>query len=326
LWTTKIPKTEEKNRVDSVIDMGDYSLGGFRWLEDKGDLDLKLNYYHQASAETARRTASVPEPIVRHPSRCKTSLLSLSIRRGRSSTSSSRHQIEPSRHAVLRSKPRQIRSSSLAPKHICSRASVSSIDPHANHYEDPAARMKLRLYLASPQKFDDAIEGSPSVEERKRRGSIRPMTIPKPRPEASRTFFLDDTPSLSGDDGDDADEPDTIFDPRTPEEAVFQMHNPDQKGIGDSNNRLRPFSARRQPETYARWVATDGEMTLRITLTRPDLRSPEEKQLNHTKNINAIPLKRPELTVEGKPPVLIWDTLPTEESRVMRFLQRLKLK
>lgn len=318
-------KDEEDERVDSGVDMGDYSIDGFRWLEDEGDLDLQLDDYHQAIAETARRTASLSGPVKR-PSRRTGSLSSLSIRRGRSSTSSSRPQIEPTTPPALPTQSPHIRSSSFSAKHIRSQASISSIDPRATHYQDPTARMKLRLYLASPQKFDEAIEfGFPSVKGRNQESYIRPMTCPQPRPEANRTFFHDDTPSLSGDDGDDVDDPDTLFDPRTPEESVFHMHRPLHKGSIDGNLGLRPVSVRRQPEAYGRAITADREMTLHMTLTRPDLRSPDGGNPPQQKNINTLPLKKPELAVEGHP-VSIWDTLPNEESKVKRFLRRLKLK
>jgi hypothetical protein len=182
------------------------------------------------------------------------------------------------------------------------------------------------LYLASPQKFDEAIEfGFPSVEERNQWSHNRPMTSPQTKPEPNRTFFHDDTPSLSGDEGDDVDEPDTLFDPRTPEEAVFHMHRPSHKNSTDGNLASRPSYNRRHPETYARGVTTDREMTLHMTLTRPDLRSPEELQPDHQKKVNTIPLERPELVSEANP-ISIWDTLPTEESKMKRFLRKLKLK
>ncbi|KIW83368.1 hypothetical protein Z517_02613 [Fonsecaea pedrosoi CBS 271.37] len=318
---------KDQPRVDSAVDMGDYSMDGFRWLEDDGDLDLKLDDYHEAIAETNRRTTSVSAPI-RRRSRRNPSLSSLSIRRGRTSTSSSRPPVEAPPTPALPFIPPHTRSSSFSLRHLRSQASISSIDPRATHYQDPAARMKLRLYLASPQKFDEAIEfGFPSVEEREQWNHNRPMTSPQPRPEFNRTFFHDDTPSLSGDDGDDADEPDTMFDPRTPEEPVFQMHRPSHKSSIDGVKGLRPFSIRRQPEPYPRGVTADREMTLHMTLTRPDLRSPEEQvaQSGPQKKANKPVLERVDVPVDGNA-LSIWDTLPAEESKVKRFLRKLRLK
>jgi len=72
-------------------------------------------------------------------------------------------------------------------------------------------------------------------------------------------------------------------------------------------------------------------MTLHMTLTRPDLRAPEElqppplPQLDHVK-VNKLPLEKPDLSLDGNY-VSIWDTLPAvEESKMRRFLRKLKLK
>ncbi|KAJ9634250.1 hypothetical protein H2204_006327 [Knufia peltigerae] len=328
-------KCEEE--VDSAVDMGEYSTEGFRWLEDEPDLDLKIDDYHAAIAETNRRTASISEPVKRTTLQKRTaSLSSLSIRRGRASTSSARPIFDSSSEApALPSKASSIKSPSFSLKHLRSQTSLSSLDPRATHYQDPAARMKLRVYLASPQKFDEAIEfGFPSVEERNRWDRMRPMTSPHPRHEPNRTFFHDDTPSLSGGDSDNEDDhPDTLFDPRTPEEAVFHMHRappppPSTKLSTDGDGGIslrRPSFMRRRAETYARGSTTDREMTLRMTLTRPDLRSPDEPQQEHRNNINAIPLERPELVAQPSP-VSIWDTLPPSESKMKRFFRRLRMR
>lgn len=323
---------ECEEKVDSAIDMGDYSLDGFRWLDDETHIDLRLDDYHEAIAQTARRTASFSD--VRVPAKRKTSLSSLSIRRGRSSTSSSRPPptapaLDPPATPALASSKAISRSPSFSIKHIRSQASISSIDPRATHYQDPAARLKLRLYLASPQKFDEAVEfGFPSVKGDNQRVLARPMTSPHPYKDTNRTFFHDDTPELSGDEGDDGDEPDTLYDPRTPEDPVFHMHRPIQKNSMEGNGSLRPFSIRRKTESYARANAIDREMTLHMTLTRPDLRAPDDippvPPLVNTK-INQIPLERPQLNLDGNP-LSIWDTLPTEESKMKRFFRKFKLK
>jgi len=189
--------------------------------------------------------------------------------------------------------------------------------------------LKLRLYLASPQKFDEAVEfGFPSVKGKNQRLPARPMTSPHPAQDTNRTFFHDDTPELSGDEGDDAEEPDTLYDPRTPDDPVFHMHRPVHKNSMETNGSLRPFSLRRKTESYARGNTKDREMTLHMTLTRPDLRAPEEipplPSPTHFK-INQIPLERPQLNLDGNP-LSIWDTLPTEESKVKRFFRKFKLK
>jgi hypothetical protein len=64
-------------------------------------------------------------------------------------------------------------------------------------------------------------------------------------------------------------------------------------------------------------------MTLHMTLTRPDLRAPEEVPAKPA-DVNKIPLERPDLAYSRN--ASIWDTLPPEESKMRRFLRKLKLK
>lgn len=318
---------KDDDRIDSPIDMANYSVDDFRWLEDDGDLDLRLDDYHEAIAETTRRTTLVSEATIRL-SRPNTALSGVSIRRGRSSTSSSQLYIEPLSPPARPSNLAHSRASSFSFKQVRPRPSIASIDPRATHYQDPAARLKLRLYLASPQKFDEAIEfGFPSVEERDQWSHKRPKTSPQQRSDINRTFFNedDDTPSLSGDEGDDAEEPDTLFDPRTPDEPLFHIHRASQKPNVEANVGIKSVSFRRQPETYARGIATDREMTLHMTLTRPDLRSPEEVQSESLNKVSPPSSKRPELVLVEDPST-IWDSLPAAESKMKRFLRRLMLK
>lgn len=150
------------------------------------------------------------------------------------------------------------------------------------------------------------------------------MTSPARAEDNNRTFFHDDTPELSGDEDDELDEPDHMYDPRTPDDSFFHMHRPTPKPSVDGSNGMRPFNPRRVPEAYGRGSPSDREMTLHMTLTRPDLRDPEAKP-SEPANINRIPLDRPELHLDGDP-TSIWDTLPAEESKVRRILRKLRLK
>ena len=74
------------------------------------------------------------------------------------------------------------------------------IDPEAKHYQDPEARMKLRLYLASPQKFDEAIEfGFPATSGHTNVTSMdttRPATDSRKISHDVQTFLKDDKVSL----------------------------------------------------------------------------------------------------------------------------------
>ena len=50
---------EQESMYDSAISMSDHAFEGFRWLEDDDELDLQLDDYHTAIAETAQRQAGI---------------------------------------------------------------------------------------------------------------------------------------------------------------------------------------------------------------------------------------------------------------------------
>ncbi|KAK5126918.1 hypothetical protein LTR85_008276 [Meristemomyces frigidus] len=142
----------------------------------------------------------------------------------------------------------------------------------AKYYQDPDARRQLRQYLASPQKFDEAIEfGFPSPDQ------IAPSSSG-----TDRSFPIQHTPSPSGDDRDD-----TSFDssgPPTPTEhaddrrrTIIQSASLDS-GIGlplqtNMTDKAEDYDTPR--------LGVGREMTLRMTLTRPELRLSEEKLRGH---------------------------------------------
>lgn len=160
-----------------------------------------------------------------------------------------------------------------------------TIDPEATHYQDPEARKKLRMYLASPQKFDEAIEfGFPSSTGN---GAAAPhFQLPQIDSHARKfsrdmhTFlrdgqlsFFEDHPNenqgLESDAGSVAD----MDSPATPSSTglSFRMHS-------------RQFSHRKfsvdspaPSPVYSANGQFHREMTLRMTLTRPDLRADEDQ-------------------------------------------------
>src|SRR5699024_8789531 len=77
----------------------------------------------------------------------------------------------------------------------------------AQYYQDPEARLKLRVFLASPQKFDEAIEfGFPALEK-ENHSPNRSLVEEEQNPvEFTGTFLEDDDASLDGD-KDDKDQP-----------------------------------------------------------------------------------------------------------------------
>ncbi|SPN97009.1 uncharacterized protein DNG_00525 [Cephalotrichum gorgonifer] len=157
---------------------------------------------------------------------------------------------------------------------IATAAAAASIDLGAAHYQDPEARLKLRVYLASPQKFDEAIEfGFPSADVTPARRTNEPRPHREQQshptlsdePDKTHTFLADDKSSIYSDDV-SMPEPDS---PKTPEPL--------------DNAPSRPFSTVSDAETakpqrdFISTQASSREMTLRMTLTRPDLRARDDQ-------------------------------------------------
>ena len=140
--------------------------------------------------------------------------------------------------------------------------------------------------------------------------------------DSGRTFLTDDTPSLSNDDGDSNDELDISQDPRTPEDAEFKHNRRFQKTSNDRQS-LRPQVLRGVTEPYAQSTTLDREMTIHMTLTRPDLRSPDETRAKS--EVNTLPIEHAKLPPCEKT-VSIWDTVPNEESKIRKIWKKFKLR
>lgn len=144
--------------------------------------------------------------------------------------------------------------------------------PETKYYKDTDARSKLRDFLTSPEKFDEALEfGFPE----------RRATSPIPSVEPSLQSELDDlSVSHTRDDDDDDDLDDYMSGPRTPS-VLTDGYNP---GILHHNSLDSGVAL---PLKFARGkgsirsLSPDFEagrsMTLKMTLTRSDLRAPEDK-------------------------------------------------
>jgi hypothetical protein len=159
-------------------------------------------------------------------------------------------------------------------------------DPEATHYRDPEARKKLRTYLASPQKFDEAIEfGFPSTAGN---NSATPHYQLPPIASHSRKFsrdmhtFLRDGKlsffeDLSSDNQGLESDQDSVPDmesPTTPSSTghSFHMHSRQtsrSKFSADDPSGLSPM--------HSGAGHFNREMTLRMTLTRPDLRADDDQ-------------------------------------------------
>ncbi|KAJ6150746.1 hypothetical protein N7470_007340 [Penicillium chermesinum] len=164
-WDSDSDSDSEQSPRQPSSKMDRTFFDNFRWLDEDGDLDLSLDEYHAHVADAAIPAAKPRRrPSIRRP-------LSLST--------------QGLRHRPVASIPRSLASSQSVPVSSLSRqsysrptsrqqphhhpkSSTSSIDPSAQYYQDPDARLKLRVYLASPQKFDEAIEfGFPSLDQDK---------------------------------------------------------------------------------------------------------------------------------------------------------------
>ncbi|KAI1446459.1 hypothetical protein F5Y02DRAFT_382983 [Annulohypoxylon stygium] len=281
LCSSARPSMESLVSDSADLKGNDTLYDSFRWLDEDEDLDLRLalDDYHV----NLRESMPTPPKESRPPS-FRRHLSFSKIPFGRPSISSSRpatkdaasptaHSIAPSPVAYLPPVRRKSRALSLiTPKHTA-HESISSIDPGAAHYQDPEARLKLRVYLASPQKFDEAIEfGFPSNDPPSADTYRYTITSAKeqsrlmfsPDSEKFKTFLSDDRSSTYSE---DASLPDPES-PRTPN-TLDKHVKPLQLPAADDYSR--------PAEGYAQVPAASREMTLRMTLTRPDLRACEDQ-------------------------------------------------
>jgi hypothetical protein len=318
--TVEMPFSGTPDQIDSAVDMDDGLFSGFRWNEEEDELDLSLDEYHAAIADTVD---SSPSHGKSKPSfRRHLSVTSIQFHRNPLSFRKPSYSGQTG-SALTSPSPSHSRTGStfLGPRHK-SHASMSLIDPAAKHYRDPEARLKLRVYLASPQKFDEALEfGFPSIAKNEKPSHPRPVTSPRLTEDSDRTFFKDDSDSLF-DDGpctkDDASVTDSDS-PRTPQDPVFEPLGLSDGSSLDKLGSIRPVVHRRVSEQYTHACAAKREMTLHMTLTRPDLRTTDGPVVAPTEeslHITALP------SIGGQQS--IWDTLPAESSRVKRFWRKIR--
>lgn len=256
----------------------------FRWLEEDEELDLRLfldDYHINLRDEVPLPSKSRRPSFRRHLSINKLPFGRPSVSYSRPTTkdtmtspttSSPAQSPAPGSSGHVRRKSRAL--SLISPNRQHAPSTAPSIDPGAAHYQDPEARMKLRVYLASPQKFDEAIEfGFPSMdgvqghEERTtRRSESRQAAADES--DTLRTFLEDDDRSSIYSDDASAADPES---PRTPETFV-EKPGPMPRPLRVSTDPMLPLKGE-----YAHAPASSREMTLRMTLTRPDLRADEDQ-------------------------------------------------
>ncbi|CAM1506820.1 Fc.00g064610.m01.CDS01 [Cosmosporella sp. VM-42] len=260
-------------RADSFYD-------SFRWLEEEDELDLRLyldDYHINLREEIPIPNKNRRPSFRRHLSINKLPFGRPSLQYNRPGTmdgGATSTFTSPSESPVIGSGQGHVRRKSRALSLISGNKQpmpnpVSTFDPAAAHYQDPEARAKLRVYLASPQKFDEAIEfGFPSLDDMQSHGQKVGKTTEsrqdKPVDSKLRTFLADDQSSTYSDVS--MADPDS---PKTPDN--FEKPVPIQPARISTD---RTTSSR---GVYAHAPTSSREMTLRMTLTRPDLRAHEEQ-------------------------------------------------
>ncbi|KAK3372539.1 hypothetical protein B0H63DRAFT_439789 [Podospora didyma] len=291
----------------TVKDVPQSFYESFRWLEEEDDLDLRLfldDYHANLREDVPSPTKEQRPSFRRHLSISKIPFSRNSVSISRPGTkdattpTSPLHSPAGSASQSFGHTKRKSRALSLiTPKHA-PHESITAFDPAAAHYQDPEARLKLRVYLASPQKFDEAIEfGFPSTDMYSggpvlgQDNGISQERHTKQKSESSsphmRSFLVDD-------DDDDDEEMDTdekmsfrsdqpsMADPDSPKTPQMFENKPSairphRVGVVDPTFLRDAGSHAAENGGYAQVPASSREMTLRMTLTRPDLRAREDQ-------------------------------------------------
>lgn len=322
--TSQSPEVSPRHSIDNISDSEQVQekdkmnsqqyLESLNWLDSNNDLDLRLDDYHAAVQETAKRQAAPPPvPSFRNTYRRNMSLSTVSLRRTSISSPLKSASRTPSMYFNRLQTPTTPQRPSF---HHAPKSSMSAVDARATHYQDPAARMKLRVYLASPDKFDEALHfGYAKVPD-------RPKTSPGLPHESKRSIDIDDVPSLAADDASTHSEIDALSDPRTPSESEFRSLQSKKSSV--DRVPMKPQVIR--TDQYAHSTTLDRDMTIHMTLTRPDLRSPDDARPS-SRHINAQPLEQAPLPPLETGQPSIWDSLPPAptESKVRKLWRRMKL-
>ncbi|RPA98052.1 hypothetical protein L873DRAFT_1067240 [Choiromyces venosus 120613-1] len=233
----------------------------FRWLDEDGALDLRLGEFY-CSGSNKFEKHSAPS----RSSHKRTQSLSGRTFRTHSSSSSVPTTGRPS----LGSRHPTSHGMNTARHQPSFSQSINSMDTDAAYYQDPEARLKLRVYLASPQKFDEAVEfGFPSTAESKGFSKTRPRTatIRKIEPE------IDDLPSKERDHQfNDLDNVSMAVGDVMDYQKMRELEEQTPSAVMPS--RISNVSVF---DPYPHASPGNREMTLRMTLTRKDLRADENE-------------------------------------------------
>lgn len=313
--------SDSEYESDDSMDQSLYD--SFRWLDEDGDLDLSLDEYHAHVQDAAAKSKPRRRPSFRR----SLSFSTHTLRQHRPSPSMptrtlpTSHTIQPlSPLAPNQRSPSRPGSRRQQPIQHAAKSSTSSIDPAAQYYQDPDARLKLRVYLASPQKFDEAIEfGFPSLEQDKENiasdHASKSPTSPTLLPECAGTFFEDDDGTVVGTPGGSIDEA------TAPRGVSPQLRETPRASMDAPSLLQRQQSFLPGAKGVPQRLPGNREMTLKMTLTRPDLRteSPTPSQKSQPEDpLRLAALPPPDRTQ------MIWDTDMDDQGVVKKMWRRLR--
>lgn len=292
----------------------------FRWLDEDGDLDLSLDEYHAhvADAATKKRTRPSFRRSLSFSNHLRKTLeITPTSTRGLPPVSQSQ-PLTPLSNRTSESRPSSNHRFQHGPK-----SSTSSIDPCAQYYQDPDARLKLRVYLASPQKFDEAIEfGFPSLDQNNKENIGPEPTTPKPSsPKFTLvdwdfgTFFEDDDGTMVGSPGGSV-ENEPIRSP------VLTQRDAPRPSMESSALFQRRQSWLPGAKGVPQRLPGNREMTLKMTLTRPDLRTDSPTPPASSKE-KEDPLRLAELPPADRSQS-IWDSDLDERGVVRKMWRKLR--
>ncbi|EKV11577.1 putative vacuolar protein sorting protein [Penicillium digitatum] len=294
----------------------------FRWIDEDGDLDLSLDEYHAHVSDAAtkkqprssfRRSLSFSNHLR------KTLEITPASAWGLPRVSQSQPPT-PLPNRTPESRPSSNHRFQHAPKSL-----ASSIDPCAQYYQDPDARLKLRVYLASPQKFDEAIEfGFPSLDHNNKE-SFGPEPI-TPQPASPKftlvnsdfgTFFEDDDGTMVGSPGGSVES--------EPIPSSVLTHRDAFRPFTESSTLLqRPQSWMPGAKGVPQRLPGNREMTLKMTLTRPDLRTNSPTPSASSKG-KEDPLRLAELPPADRSQS-IWDSDLDDQGMVRKMWRKLRCR
>lgn len=265
----------------------------FRWLDEEEDLDLGLDLddYHANLRVHVPQTTTKRQPSFRRRISIKKSFARPSVsvaQPGSKETSPSPTQEKIP--AVVNGPRRLSRTLSIINPSKHFQAEVTpTIDPTAAHYRDPEARQKLRAYFASPSKFDEIVQyGFPSSgsTSRPETSDVKGHTRPTNSDDSDnmRSFLDFDGDEDEGGVHDDASSLSDPDSPKTPQHSGGLTPPPGHhRPTRSPTDPLSQSSGARKPILCHKPIHSDSsnhpssrEMTLRMTLTRPDLRANEE--------------------------------------------------